>query len=186
MKFITFISILLSTTLFAAECLTVTNGDVEVKWTAYKTPAKAGVGGALTGFTISKSDSAKTIREIMKSASITIKGDSVNTKNKARDKKIVKFFFQNAKNGGDIAAKVTKMTNKKMEMDLTFNGVTKTIPMSYNVENNVLTANGFMDVLDFSASKSLKAINKACYALHEGKTWSDVALQLVAKFKPCS
>lgn len=186
-NFLTLMTILfLSFQTQADDCVNIDNNDVEVKFVAFKTPAKVGVGGALKGFQIMKDKKAKTYKDIMKSASISIDGDSVYTNNKARDKKIVKNFFQNAKDGGDIKAVVTKMSSKKMKMDLTFNGITKNIPMTYKFENNTFNAKGFIDVLDFSASKSLKAINKACYALHEGKTWSDVELELVAKFKPCS
>lgn len=175
-----------SFTISAKECFTINTDDMAVNWTAYKTPAKDGVGGALKKFTIDYDKKAKSIKDIMKSAMISIDGSSVFTNNKARDKKIVKHFFQNAANNGNLKALVKKYTSKRFVMDLTFNGITKSVPMKYEIKNNTMTARGHIDVLDFSASKSLKAINKACYALHEGKTWSDVALELVASFKPCS
>ncbi len=54
----------------------------------------------------------------------------------------------------------------------------KNILLSYQFENNILLLKGKMDVLDFALNKQLEAINKACFDLHKGKTWSEVALSI--------
>jgi len=61
------------------------------------------------------------------------------------------------------------------------NGVTKTVPLKYSFSNGIFDANGVIDILDFSASKALSSINKACFALHKGKTWSDVSIGFSTK-----
>ena len=65
------------------------------------------------------------------------------------------------------------------------NGKTLDIPLSYEYKNRKLSAKGVIDVFDFAMSDELAALNKACFALHEGKTWSDVAIGIDAEFTSC-
>ena len=60
--------------------------------------------------------------------------------------------------------------------EVTMNGMHQTVPMTFHYEKGVLQAEGVIDLFDFSANKALSAINKACYDLHEGKTWNDVVI----------
>ena len=181
------LALVFTTSTFAKECFTVNNENIVVSWTAFKTPKKVGVGGSFPNVTYTgKKTTAESIKTLIRGASVTIDGGKVETKNASRNKKIADYFFGNMMKGTDIKAKVIKLSKDMLTMDLTMNGITKKVPMSYVIDNNILKANGFMDVLDFSMSKSLKAINKACYALHEGKTWSDVELSLEVKFPKCS
>lgn len=187
---ITLISLLLSQTIFSLTpkkpCYSVSSKDITVGWTAFKTPAKAGVKGVLPKVNYTGKNKLTSIESIISSASLTIDTNSVATKNPARDKKISSYFFGNMKNGKMINARVKKLSKKTLNIELTANGKTKVVPMSYKLKDGKLTAKGFLDVLDFSMGKSLAAINKACFALHEGKTWSDVELNLQVNFTNCS
>jgi len=178
-------SLIITTSTFAKECFTVKEKDILVDWVAYKTPKKLGVGGNLPKVTFTGLKKADSLNKMIKSASLTIDTKTVETKNASRNKKIVKYFFGNMKAGHGIKAKMTKMNKKMITMDLSMNGITKKVPMSYSLKGNTLKATGYIDVIDFSLSRSLKAINKACYALHEGKTWADVKLDLTVKFTKC-
>jgi len=44
------------------------------------------------------------------------------------------------------------------------------------VEGDTFAAKGYIDLADFKALGALSSINKACYDLHQGKTWQDVAV----------
>lgn len=167
-------------------CYLVSNDDITVGWTAFKTPAKVGVKGVLPKVKYTGKNKLTSIESVIKAASITIDTNSVATKNPARDKKISSYFFGNMKKGKMIKAKVKKMSKKSLDIELTANGETRVVPMSYKLKDGKLTAKGHLDVLDFAMGKSLAAINKACFALHEGKTWSDVELNLQVKFSKCS
>ena len=72
-----------------------------------------------------------------------------------------------------------------MILALTLNGQTKEVPLTYTFEGNKLEAQGAIDVFDFVLNDQLAEINKACYALHEGKTWNDVGIALSAQFSSC-
>jgi hypothetical protein len=56
------------------------------------------------------------------------------------------------------------------------NGKTLIIPMQYIYDKGQFNATGTIDLIEFTAGKSLANINKACYDLHKGKTWSDVTI----------
>jgi hypothetical protein len=63
------------------------------------------------------------------------------------------------------------------------NGITKSVPMKYSFANGIFSAKGTIDIFDFSASKALSSINKACFDLHKGKTWNDVSIAFSTKIE---
>jgi len=196
-----FLSLFLIATLSSAEemgtkkgsCILSQDGSVSVSWMAYKTPAKAGVGGMFDSVKYKAiAPEGNNFREILVGSSVVIDTSSVNSNHKSRDATLVKFFFKQM-NDSKIKAKIVDIKSDKrmrgkpktgvMSVDVTMNGVTKKVPMSYVFDNGDLSASGHIDILDFSASKALSSINKACYDLHDGKTWSDVAIGFSTKIK---
>ncbi|GAB4014521.1 MAG: YceI family protein [Bdellovibrio sp.] len=184
MKKICFFLLLLLPVFANAECLQISEKDLLVKWTAFKTPAKVGVGGQFSTFKFDGKNKGTSIKDITYGLGLKIDHQSVSTGNEARDAKIAKFFFSTTKNK-EIFARVTKIDDKNITLKVNMNGVDRDVPMSYTILGNELKAQGVIDVFDFSMNKQLAAINKACMALHEGKTWSDVNLELTAQFKAC-
>jgi len=183
---------ILSTALFAntpapkTGCVLSQDGAIIVGWTAYKTAAKKGVGGIFDHVTYTPAQKeGKNFKEILVGATLTIDTKSVNSKNEGRDKKLVAQFFQRF-SSDKITAKITDIQAKSKEtgkpktgtimIDITMNGITKNIPMSYIYQKGVMHGQGYIDILDFQGSKALASINKACFDLHKGKTWSDVAI----------
>ena len=186
MKFLIATLLTFSLSSYAQDCTyTIKSQDVKLKWTAFKTPLKKGVPGSFNKYGIKKQYSGKTLREALTSVKFSIDTKSVNTKNEARDAKIAKFFFGNMA-GDKITGRLKSWSKKVLTVELTMNGITKDVPLEAEVEGNEFIAEGHIDVLDFSLAKSLAGINKACLELHQGKTWSDVELELKAKFlKSC-
>lgn len=149
-----------------------------IKWTAFKTPQKVGVGGAFDSFEIKLANqSGSSIAELFKDASFTIDTKSVNTNDKGRDAKIVHHFFDD---GMSMSGQVVEVTDSTIKLMLKINNVQKVTELKYTITDGVLDAKGSIDVLDFSMNSMLQALNKACYALHQGKTWSDVDINLIA------
>ncbi len=167
-------------------CILSQQGKVVVSWKAYKTPAKIGVGGVFNEvtYTAVKAE-GKNFKEILVGSSVVIDTNSVNSKNEGRDLKLVNSFFKLMGNG-KINAKIVDMTSNKrvkreprtgsITVEISMNGVTKSVPMNYTYDKGLMTSEGFIDILDFSGSDALSSINKACFDLHKGKTWSDVAI----------
>jgi len=167
-------------------CTLQQEGPLKVTWGAYKTAAKAKVSGTFdkVAFTPTAASGAN-FHEIFVGSSVVIDTASVNTNHAERDATLVKYFFTQM-SGNTITAKIVSMTSNKHEKgkaktgtfmtEVTMNGMHQTVPMTFHYEKGVLQAEGVIDLFDFSANKALSAINKACYDLHEGKTWNDVVI----------
>lgn len=165
----------------AKNCLlTPDTTKTKLTWTAYKTPEKVGVDGSFDSISYKFSNKANSIEKLIEQTTFTIATETTNSGNPARDKKLVDFFFNELVSDKLIKGKFKSINKKKKTVlaQTTFNGKTKNILLSYQFENNILLLKGKMDVLDFALNKQLEAINKACFDLHKGKTWSEVALSI--------
>lgn len=151
-----------------------------LNWTAFKTPKKVGVKGSFTDFSV-KTNKATTVDELLTGATFEVKTNSVSTNDKARDAKIFQFFFKTMKKDSMIKGKVLKVAADKVETEFTLNGVTKPVSLTKKVDDKgVVTLAGTLNVLDFGMEGNLGTLTKACNALHEGVTWPDVNVELVA------
>jgi len=168
-------------------------GDVKVGWSAYKTPAKLAVSGTFDEVAYrAVAPKGVNFHDIFVGSTLSIDTKSVNSKNSGRDVTLVESFFKQM-NSTTIKAKITAIKpNKRVKgkpktgtwfVDITMNGVSKNVPMTYIYDDGSLVANGFIDILDFSGSKALSAINTACFEHHKGKTWSDVAISFSTGIK---
>jgi polyisoprenoid-binding protein YceI len=166
----------------AKSACVLANDSVAIKWTAFKTPAKVGVSGGFKLVEV-KSQKGDDALGSLDGATAKIMTSSVNSKHSARDKKIFTFFFKSMKDGKEINAVVNKVNQKKshLVLDITMNGITKKVPLKYVLSGNDFKAKGHIDILDFAMNGQLASLNKACLAKHQGKTWSDVSLELTAQ-----
>jgi len=156
--------------------------DIKVKWEAFKLPTKVGVWGQFTKSEITGETQGKSIMEIVKDMTLTIDSQALATKDASRDKKIADFFFGTMQNKS-IKAITKKVSEENLEMEITLNGISRIVPFSYTFQNGNFKATGVLDIFDFKMNSGLDAINKACKDLHQGKTWNDVNLEVIAKFK---
>ncbi len=174
-------------------CVLAQQGKVTAAWMAYKTASKIGVSGTFDKVDYTPiAKEGKNFREILVGSSVSIDTSSVNSKNKGRDVKLVKFFFEQM-SSNKITAKITDIkADKKIKgkprtgivtLNITMNGVTNTVPMKYSFADSVFSAKGTIDIFDFSGSKALSSINKACFDLHKGKTWNDVTIAFTTKIE---
>ena len=174
-------------------CVLAQKGKVEVDWKAYKTASKIGVGGVFDSVKYTPfAKEGKNFRSILVGSSVKIDTSSVNSKNSGRDVKLVTFFFEKMSDKNIDAKIIDIKADPKLKgkprtgivtLDITMNGVKNTVPMKYSFSDGVFNAKGVIDIFDFSASDALKSINKACYALHKGKTWSDVSIGFTTKIE---
>jgi polyisoprenoid-binding protein YceI len=148
--------------------------DVEVTWEAYKTPLKTDVEGGFGTIKLSAKPD-KSVDGLLEGAKVVIETASVDSKNAARDAKIVKYFFQ-AQGVDTITAEIKKVHDDLVDVEVTMNGVTRTVPMKLEHDGDKVEAEGVIDLADFDMLPSLASLNKACYKPHQGKTWQDVEL----------
>lgn len=181
MKFLVTFLLLLPLKSIAACQYQLDQNGTTLNWTAFKTPKKVGVKAKFDKFSISSKDQSSVINAI-KTANFSVESTSVNTGMPARDKKIVDFFFTKDGKSLTIAGNVTEVKGDTATVNLNFNGVQKPVSFKITEAKDSATLTSKIDILDFALSSQLAAINEACKALHEGKTWSDVELVLEAKF----
>jgi polyisoprenoid-binding protein YceI len=183
LKKLSLLTFVMTLSLGAAHADCSLNGEPKVSWVAFKTMKKVGVGGSFDKATSEGNKSAKDIKALLANQKISIDTGSVNTKNPARDKKIVKHFFGALKEStkGLITGQIKKVSKDTLTIDIFMNGKKQTVPMKYSFDKGMVKADGHIDVLDFALSDGLAQINKACYALHEGKTWSHVEISFEQK-----
>ena len=175
-------------------CVLVQPADMNVTWKAYKTPEKIGVGGQFTAVKYTPNTlEGKNFRELFVGSKVNIDTSKLTTGNPGRDEKLVKFFFS-LMSSNIIEAKIVdiKRSDKHekgkprtgtVSVEITMNGKTKTVPMQYIYDKGQFNASGTIDLVDFAAGKALASINKACYELHKGKTWSDVTIGFSTRVK---
>jgi len=182
------LSLLLLGTLGYAKtgCVLVQSGNIDITWKAFKTPLKIGVGGKFVTYTYTPAaKEGPNFRTLLVGSTITIDTASVNSGNAPRDAKLVTFFFQKMASQ-TITGKITdikadtyvkgKPRTGIVTVVLTMNGKSVTVPMRYHYADKAFVAKGIIDLTDFAALDALSSINKACFDLHQGKTWSDVEI----------
>ncbi|MBL7664808.1 MAG: YceI family protein [Bacteriovoracaceae bacterium] len=185
---LSFCLIMFSVNSFAKVCTyEYVSAGTELKWKAFKTPKKLGVNGQFKDFSI-VAGKASSLADLLAQAAFSINTQSVETGDKGRDGKIMKSFFSTLAQGLHIKGFTNKVTAKddvsgQVEVEMSMNGEAQDVKMDYKLTDGKLTLTGKVDVLEFKMDKNLQAINKACFALHEGKTWSDVELELIAVIK---
>lgn len=189
MKLIIFSLLLLSQQVYAAKkkkCYyTTTGSDITVKFTAFKTFMKLGVGGSFKKITLENKVKGKTIIKAATGIEAKIDTNSLDTGDEGRDVKIKKFFFSTMEDGPEIEAEIKKFdtNNDLLMLEIEINDEEMTIPLNYTIKNNKLVAKGIIDIFDWDLGDNLKSLNKACSEKHEKKTWNDVEIELTAKFK---
>lgn len=163
----------------------------KVTWTAYKAPKKIGVSGSFDQIKINFFPSLN-LDDYLRSLQFNINTKTVNTKNSPRDATIYKFFFSLFSPHQFIRGFVQKVSPKdtksgSMEVLLSMNGKQKIETLTYSFDNKkkALSFKGSIDVLDYGLGKPLASLNRECSGLHEGKTWSDVAISFKMTLNPC-
>jgi len=152
-----------------------------VKWTAYKTTAKKGVGGEFTTLKFNEK-SGTSPQDALNNLNFSIPISSVFTKNDSRDYKIKTSFFGKMLDT-DVIKGTIKVVNGAYLATLTMNGVTKDLPLNAEINGRRVKLNATMDLKNWNALDALAALNKVCYDLHKGadgisKTWEDVSIEI--------
>lgn len=155
-----------------------------VKWTAYKTTDKVGVGGEFTTVNFEEKSGA-TPQEALNGLKFTIPISSLftNDATNTRDAKIKESFFGSMLDT-ELLTGTISYTNGNCIANLTMNGVTHELPLEVSIaDERRVTLKGTMNLADWNALDALAALNKVCFDLHKGadgvsKTWEDVAIQV--------
>lgn len=164
------------------EKFVVKSEATSVKWTAYKTTEKKGVGGEFSVLKF-ENKSGSTPEDALNNLNFSIPISNLITKDESRDLKIKTSFFGSMLDTEFIKGTIKNRNNQYLA-SLTMNGVTKDLPLDITItDERRVSLKGVMQLKDWNALGALAALNKICFDLHKGpdgvsKTWEDVAIEV--------
>lgn len=202
MKKILTISLLLLTIISVSSCkdkekkektniekgYTVEAKTTTINWIAYKTTSKVPVKGQFTEVSIENSQKSATAKEALNGLKFDIPVNSLFTKDTLRDAKLKKFFFGTMKDTNSISGIISMNNETSGSVELTMNGVSQVLPITYVISDQMVTIEAIMDLDNWQAQLALESLNAACYVLHSGadgisKTWSEVKIEVATYLK---
>lgn len=159
----------------------VSEAGSSMEWTAYKTSDKVPVKGTFNEVKIVSSNPGDDAAGALSDLGFEIPVNSIFTNDSIRDGKLQKFFFEVMENSMTLKGKFNVKTENSGNLEISMNGLSKTLPFNYEVAQDTIHVNATMDLNDWGAQAALESLNEACKVLHTGsdgvsKTWNDVAL----------
>ena len=159
-----------------------------INWTAYKTTGKIPVKGVFKTVNIANKKSSTNPFEAINGLEFSVPVNSIDSKDKTRDVKIVTNFFGSMKNTQALLGKIDLGKDGKGDIDLTMNGITTKLPISYVISGQLAEINATLNLDNWKAQLAIEALNKVCKDLHKGedgisKTWSEVNIHIVSYLK---
>lgn len=159
-----------------------------IHWTAYKTTDKVPVKGQFNKFNIENLKKGASVKGVLNGLKFSIPVSSIFSKDSIRDGKLNTFFFDIMKNTKLISGTLNIGSENSGTVDLTMNGIDKKMPVTYSLENDIMTINAIMNLDNWQAQAALRSLNEACKALHAGadgiaKTWNEVDIVVIIPLK---
>ncbi|MEE9348713.1 MAG: YceI family protein [Flavobacteriaceae bacterium] len=159
-----------------------------INWTGYKTTEKIPVPGTFKVLNITKSNTGENPNTVFNGLEFSIPVNSIDSKSAERDAKIVTSFFGKMTDTKTINGKINLGEKGKGSIDLTLNGITAKLPMTYIISGQLAEFNATLDLSNWKAKLAIDALNKVCREKHKGKdgiskTWNEVAIHVVSYLK---
>lgn len=164
-------------------CIELQKDSIKLEWTGYKTATKAGVKGTFKEIKHTGKTKGKDLKELLTGATLDIAIQTPSSGDAARDANLKNSFFKLI--GEQAKATVKKVDAKHVWVDLTMGEKTVEVALAHELEDGELELEGTLDIFDFALNDAFASLNKQCRALHEGKTWTDVAIDVTAKVTAC-
>ncbi len=159
-----------------------------INWTAYKTTEKIPVKGIFKTVEITNAKTAENPYDVFNGLSFSVPVNSIDTKNIDRDTKIIQSFFGTMKDTQALKGTIDIGEKGKGTINLTMNGITFKLPMTYIVSGQLAEINATLNLDNWQAKLAIDALNKVCEDKHKGKdgiskTWNEVAIHVVSYLK---
>ena len=157
-----------------------------LSWTAYKTTAKVPVTGVFQEVKINNNKPSASVFGVLDGLEFEIPVSSIYSKDSIRDWKLKKYFFGVMKNTLKLTGTLHTEGDTKGKISLTMNGLTKDLPFTYEVSDDVIGVNAIMDLSTWQGKMAIESINTVCFDMHKGedgisKTWNEVAINAQIK-----
>ncbi|WP_267525229.1 YceI family protein [Campylobacter sp. MG1] len=166
----------------SAYAITIDEASVKAHFTGFKLEKKLGVNGVIDGATFKFAKNEGSVVEILEGVIATMDFANENTNDKIREKNIHRTYIANLEDS-KIEASLKDVKGDDNEGTatgvITFNKITKEIPMTYKVSDGKLVVKGEINMrTDFNTEKSFIALStdKQISALHGKKTHEEVEI----------
>ncbi len=181
--------LLLGSPLFAQDCQYEFNVEkAVVEGTGYKFTQKDAVTARFSGFKINQQLKQAKAIDLLNGLQVTVDLMTIDSGNSLRDQNMRETLFSGIL--GDSVATVTvkKVNQDKIEAELTINEKTKPIQFTAQINDQMISAEGKFDALDFVLTEQISALKKRCGSLHTGSdgksvTWTDFKIAVKAPLK---
>lgn len=159
-----------------------------INWTAYKTTAKLPVKGVFNEVNVSNIKNSGTPKEAISGLEFSIPITSIDSKDATRDAKLIKDFFGAMKDTQNLTGKINLAENGKGSINLTMNGITFELPMTYIISGQLAEINATLNLDNWQSKLAIEALNKVCNEKHKSddgisKTWNEVDIHVVTYLK---
>lgn len=159
-----------------------------IKWTAYKTTSKTPVKGEFKSVILDSLKVGNSAQEVLNNLKFSIPVSSLFTNDTIRDNKLKKFFFGTMENTATINGELHMLNETSGTADITMNGITQSMPITYVISDQMVTIEAIMDLDNWKAQAAITALNTVCAELHMGedgisKTWSEVKIEVATYLK---
>lgn len=174
---------------YTLSALTLDTTSAKVYFVGAKTQAKVKVPGVIKDAHFSFAKTMGSVADIMNKAKVDADFTSKDTKDKLRNNNIKRTFETKLKDS-KIHAEVSKINGNdsagEIVAKITFNGVTKDVPLKYTLADGKFKASGVVDMSkDFNLNDSYIALStdKMIQGLHGKKTWTEVEVGIEAQIQ---
>ena len=162
---------------------TVNEKTTSIKWTAYKTSEKLPVKGEFRVVEFTKATPGTNLKDALNNLEFSIPISSLFSNNEERDGKLKKSFFGAMSETVAIKGKIIMETATSGKVELTLNGITHDLPITYFLDGQMATMEATLDLDNWQAQTAIAALNAVCKELHTGpdgitKTWSEVKINV--------
>lgn len=148
-------------------------------WTGFKLTEKIGVNGTFEEINVSANEESEEMLAVLFGATFEIPVSSLNSQDQVRDSKLKNSFFGNMDETMVITGTIVGIDEFNAFIDITMNGETREIEGFVKIEEESVTVNTTIDILDFNGQVAMDSLSVVCAEKHTGedgvnKLWSDV------------
>lgn len=143
-------------------------GQSTLEWTAYKFTNNTPVKGTFTEINISTLSEAASVEELVGSIGFVIPIRSLETQDELKNNNIITGFFQTM-NMEVLKGQVVSVKGDQLTFNVELNGIKEMVSGSYEMNGDVFSFHGKMNLNLFNAGSAIAALNTKCGDNHKGE-----------------
>ena len=148
--------------------LSFDSSKLYVGWTAFKTTDSVEVSGVFNDYQLNGINDGESPEAIFSGSSISIKTNSVDTKNTVKNSNILNYFFGKFQYPEKIDVMVKSLKPEKGVLSITMNNITNDVEVIPSFKDRSYVLEGLIDLRSFKVVSAADSLNYHCSANHAG------------------